>query len=110
MKETTRSPRKMVLLILASVALPAPSVQAGTVSAQLDDLILGFRASGGTGGGVNLEVDLGSVSNFYNAAPGSVIPLPELASQDLIDTYGADWATRSEEHTSELQSPMYLVC
>src|SRR5437762_10289388 len=22
----------------------------------------------------------------------------------------ADWAARSEEHTSELQSPMYLVC
>jgi PKD repeat protein len=86
----------VVVTVIGIVALPAPSVQAGTVSAQLDDLILGFRASGGTGGGVNLEVDLGSVSNFYNAAPGSVIPLPELASQDLIDTYGADWATRTD--------------
>src|SRR5437762_6211343 len=27
-----------------------------------------------------------------------------------LDERGQAWATRSEEHTSELQSPMYLVC
>src|SRR5271169_6544842 len=66
MKDTTHSHRKMVLLTLASVALLTASVQAQTVSAQQDDLILGFRATGGTGAGVNLEINLGSVSNFYN--------------------------------------------
>ena len=95
MKETTRSHRKMVLLILASVALLTPAVRAGTVSAQLDDLILGFRASGGTGAGVNLEVDLGSISNFYNGASSS-LNLSNLVIQDLIDTYGANWASRTD--------------
>src|SRR5579859_5354482 len=95
MKDTTRSHRKMVLLALASVALLTPSVRAGIVSAQQDDLILGFRATGGTGAGVNLEVDLGSVSNFYNGANDG-LTLTNLVIQDLIDTYGADWSTRTD--------------
>ena len=95
MKETTRSRRKMVLLTLASVILLTPAVRAGVVSAQQGDLILGFRATGGTGAGVNLEVDLGSVSNFYNGAYSSV-NLSSLVTQDLIDTYGANWGTRTD--------------
>src|ERR1017187_4098829 len=37
---------------------------------------------------------------------------PELAPQDLVitNTAGVIAVKRSEEHTSELQSPMYLVC
>src|SRR5437879_10435998 len=42
------------------------------------------------------------------------LPLPE-AHREVLDGYLAACATRapdfrSEEHTSELQSPMYLVC
>jgi hypothetical protein len=44
---------------------------------------------------VNLEVDLGSVSNFYNGA-NSGLTLTNLVTQDLIDTYGADWASRTD--------------
>jgi hypothetical protein len=95
MKDTTRSHRKMVLLTLASVALLTPAVRAGTVSAQQDDLILGFRATGGVGAGVNLEVDLGSVSNFYNGV-SSTLTLSNLVTRDLIDTYGANWGTRTD--------------
>ncbi len=96
MKDTTRTHRKMALLALASVALLTPSVWAQTVSVQIeDDLIVGFRATGGTGAGVNLEVDLGSISNFYNGA-NSGVTLTNLAIQDLIDTYGANWGTRTD--------------
>ena len=85
-----------IVATVGSVTLLAPAVRAQTVSAQQGDLILGFRATGGTGAGVNLEVDLGSVSNFYNATPGSTTPLPVLSSQDLVDAYGADWGTRTD--------------
>jgi len=95
MKDTTLTHRKMILLTLASVALLAPSVRSQTVSAQQGDLILGFRAAGGTGAGVNLEVDLGSVSNFYNGA-SSMLNLSGLVTQDLINTYGANWGTRTD--------------
>jgi len=94
-RDTTRSHRKMVLLALASVALLTPSVRAGIVSAQQGDLILGFRATGGAGAGVNLEVDLGSISNFYNGA-NSGLTLSNLVAQDLIDTYGANWGSRTD--------------
>ena len=86
---------KLCLLALAGAALLTPSVRAGIVSAQQDDLILGFYATGGTGAGLNLEVDLGSISNFYNGA-NSGLTLSRLASQDLIDTYGASWGSRTD--------------
>lgn len=89
MTQTTRR----CLLALASVALLTLPVRAQTVSAHQGDLILGFRATGGTGAGLNLEVDLGSISNFYNAAPDSTTPLPALVTQDLVDNYGAGWFT-----------------
>jgi hypothetical protein len=69
---------------------------AQTITPQLGDLILGFHATGGVGQALNLEVDLGSISNLYNAAPNSVIPLPELSLQDISDTYGASWSTRTD--------------
>jgi hypothetical protein len=93
MKEKIFGHRKMVLLILGSLALLTTAVHA-TVTTSLDDLILGFYATGSTGLTLNLEVDLGSVSNFYNVT-GS-IPLPALAIQDLVNTYGASWNTRTD--------------
>jgi hypothetical protein len=75
-KETTRSHRKMlVLVMLASVALLTSAVHAATLSAQLDDLVLGFRATGGQGAGLTL--------------PGLVV-------QDLVDDYGANWGSRTD--------------
>src|SRR5271157_5793059 len=95
MKDTTRRHRKMVLLALAGAALLTSPVRAGTVSAQVNDLVLAFYATGGTGAGVNLEVDLGSMSNFYDGA-NSGLTLSNLVSQDLIDAYGAGWSTRTD--------------
>ena len=89
--------RKMVLLALASAVLLIPVIHLGaqTITPRLDDLILGFRASGGTGQTVNLEVDLGNISNFYDAVAGSTNLLTALSVQDLNDAYGVNWSTRT---------------
>src|SRR5580704_8072695 len=94
MKEMILGHRKMVLLTLAGLALLTSAVQAQTVTTSLDDLILGFYATGSTGQTLNLEVDLGSISNFYNATGSFAIPA--LAVQDLVNTYGASWSTRTD--------------
>ena len=83
------------LLALASVALIATSAEAA-VTAAFPDVILGFAASGGSGAATNLEVDLGNVSQFYDAAPGSTITLTQLSPLDLAQIYGSTWFSRSD--------------
>jgi hypothetical protein len=83
------------LLALASVALIATSAEAA-VTAVFPDVVLGFAASGGSGAATNLEVDLGNVSQFYNAAPGSVTTITQLSPLDLAQIYGATWFSRSD--------------
>jgi hypothetical protein len=94
MKTTTLVHRKMALLTFVGLVLLTSAVHAQTITTALDDLILGFYATGAPGKALNLEVDLGSISNFYNAT-GS-FTLPALAVQDLVDTYGASWSTRTD--------------
>jgi hypothetical protein len=60
------------------------------------DLILGFRANGGEGAAVNLEVNLGPASQFYGAAAGTTSILTGLSVEDLKATYGEDWNTRTD--------------
>jgi hypothetical protein len=90
MKQTSHSHRKMVLLALAGIALVASAAHAQTITSSLDDLVLGFSSTA-PGQTFDLEVDLGSISNFYNAT--SSFTLPALALQDLVDTFGANWYT-----------------
>jgi hypothetical protein len=72
------------------------------------DVILGFQVitlsdtnndtlpAQGIGSGEDLEVDLGSVSKFYDATSGSSFTLPGLALADLVSTYGSNWDTRTD--------------
>jgi hypothetical protein len=89
--------RMVVLLAVAGAAFLTSVIHSGaqTITPQLDDLILGFHATGGQGQAIDLEVDLGNISNFYDAAVGSTLPLPALSLQDLSDAYGASWSTRT---------------
>lgn len=80
------------ILLAFSIALPVSA----QVSANNGDLILGFRANGGQGQNVNLEVNLGSVSQFKGLASGTTQIISGLSVADLIATYGANWATRSD--------------
>jgi hypothetical protein len=90
MKTNILNRRKMVLLALATVVLLIPAVHAQTITTSLDDLVLGFYSTA-PGQTSDLEVDLGSISNFYNAS--SSFFLPALSVQDLVDTFGANWYT-----------------
>jgi hypothetical protein len=92
--------KSKIIISSAVFALSALSASAGTsstVSANLDDAILDFRVTDGSGQGAstNLEVDLGSVSQFYNVASGG-LTLNGLTDADLIGTYGSTWFTRSD--------------
>ena len=86
----------MGLLAFASVVFLTPLVPAATIAPAMNDLILGFRATANPGQTLDLEVDLGPMSQFYSAAAGSTIPLPKLAVQDLSATFGASWFTRTD--------------
>jgi hypothetical protein len=66
------------------------------VSATFGDLILGFRASGGTGAATNLEVNIGKASLYTSAVPGTIVAVAGLSVLDLTSTYGTGWATRSD--------------
>lgn len=80
--------------LILPVALLAFASSASAITASLNDLVLGFSASGGTGSGVNLEVNLGNVSQFYN--PSGKITLTGLNVGDLVGTYGVSWNTRTD--------------
>src|SRR5437763_7510062 len=49
---------------------------------------------------------------LYNVGPITSLDAPTWNRRQFYDVTRIDWNTRgrSEEHTSELQSPMYLVC
>lgn len=80
--------------ILAALGLALPAT--AQVQTNLGDLILGFYATGGVGQNVNLEVDLGSVSQFQGKPSGTTLQISALAAADLVATYGANWATRTD--------------
>jgi len=55
-------------------------------------LVIGFEATSGTGQTTNIEVDLGSASNFTSAASGQIVNL----GSDLSTAYGSTWNTRTD--------------
>ncbi len=71
---------------LATVA----SAATGSVPVNYSDLILGFSSSNST---TNLEVNLGSVSQFTQAAAGSSFTVSNLNVADLVAVNGATWNT-----------------
>lgn len=78
---------------LACLLLLTGSAEAITVAT--GDLILGFRANGGQGAGINLEVNLGPASQYTNPATPT-FTVPGLSTLDLVSTYGSNWNTRSD--------------
>jgi len=77
------------LLGLASVAFLASSANAQLSNAGDYDVVLGFIATSGTGSGVNVEVDLGSINQFIDATPGEVIQLNSSTQLEVADLNGA---------------------
>ena len=89
--------RTMVALAFVSVALGTQAVRGDIITTQYGDLILGFQVaqSYGSNPGLasDLEIDLGPVTQSYG---GTNVIFGALAVQDLIDTYGASWSTRTD--------------
>ena len=86
----------MVLLAFASVALLTPAIHAAIITPNIGDVILGFHATGNPGQTLNLEVDLGPVSQFYGLRPGAKLPVSALSVLDLSATYGTNWYSRAD--------------
>ena len=78
-------------LALLGAALPATA----QVQANLNDLVLGFRATGGQGQTLNLEVDLGNVS-LYTHPANAPVTITRLVAADLSGTYGSAWNARTD--------------
>jgi hypothetical protein len=71
----------------AALALTASHAGATLVTAQDEDLLLCFEATGSPGSTINLEIDLGNYAS----------PLTSLnIDTDLINTYGSTWYDRSD--------------
>ena len=87
---------KIALIAAICMTTLAVSSYAGTVSASDGDILLGFRATGGTGSTLNLEVDLGSYTNFNGLVAGTTFALPQLSPLDLSGAYGSTWFQRSD--------------
>ena len=83
---------------MAGGAVLSPQAQAATVTAGVNDIILGFEALGGQGAALNLEVDLGPASRFLNAPAPFTLTSVEIGniSADLIATYGNTWFSRAD--------------
>jgi len=87
---------KKLFLTALLAALGTAITARAQVSANMSDLVLGFRATGGQGQNVNLEVNLGSAGQFIGQSSGTTLLLSRLSAVDLSATYGANWATRTD--------------
>lgn len=88
MKLTSR----LATLLVASASLLAVSAASAATYAA-GDLLLGFRATGGTGATTDYIINLGSSTTFRGAAAGTSLGT---YGTDLVATYGSNWASRSD--------------
>ena len=70
------------------------------ITANLNDLILGFRATSGQGQSINLEVDLGPISNYSGVASSANAVVTQLNVADIVAAYGSNWASRTDLYLS----------
>ena len=86
----------LTTLVVAGISMAALPAKAATFAA--GDLLVGFRATAGTGSATNLIVNIGSSSTLRdnNTTSTSLINLGNSVGTALYDTYGSDWATRTD--------------
>ena len=83
----------LTMLVVAGISVAAFPANAATITA--GDILLGFRATGGTGASSNLIVNLGQADTIYRDATSNISSIADLGTL-LTSTYGSDWATRSD--------------
>lgn len=86
--------KDLTLLALSSLGLLAGTAQAAPLSSD-GEVLIGFRATGGTGSSTNYVVDLGQVAGLTGLTEVTTLPLTGV-SADLTTIYGASWHTRTD--------------
>lgn len=79
-------------LLLAFVAQPT---QAAQVLYNTGDLILAFRATGGTGANESLLVNIGAPSTYANASGNFDLSIGSIGA-DLVTQFGSNWHERTD--------------
>lgn len=83
----------LTMLVVAGISVAAFPANAATIT--VGDVLLGFRATGGTGASSNLIVNLGQADTIYRDATSNITSVADISAL-LISTYGSDWNTRSD--------------
>ena len=86
---------KNLLTTLVVAGITAFASQASATTYVAGDLLLGFRASGGTGASSNLIVNLGQADTVYRDATSNILSVVDIGTL-LTATYGAGWDTRND--------------
>ncbi|MFM2167808.1 MAG: hypothetical protein RIS79_2179, partial [Verrucomicrobiota bacterium] len=86
---------KSLLTMLAVAGMTLFASQASATTYVAGDLLLGFRASGGTGSSTNLIVNLGQADTVYRDAISNLTNIVDIGTL-LNSTYGTGWDTRSD--------------
>ena len=84
----------MGMLALAGMALGSVTAHAQAI-ADDGDLLIGFRATAGTGSAKNYAIELGTAASLKNATTIQTFSLSGVLA-DLNSIYGATWHTRSD--------------
>ncbi len=82
------------MLVMAGISAVSFPSKAAVIAA--GDLILGFRATGGTGSTSTVMFDLGSSSSLFKNGSSISNVGPSNIGALLSSTYGSDWSTRSD--------------
>lgn len=86
---------KSLLTMLAVAGMTLFASRASATTYVAGDLLLGFRATGGTGSATNLIVNLGQADTVYRDALANITNVVDIGTL-LTSTYGAGWDTRSD--------------
>ncbi len=92
---TTTRLHHIVLLALAAISLGITSAKGQATVIAPGEIIMGFRATGGTGQSANYEIDLGPASTFRDYTTVQNIPLTGVGA-DLSSLYSASWHSRTD--------------
>ena len=89
----------LALLAFAGLGLIGSRVNAADLTYTPGDLLLGVRATAGTGAGKDYLVNLGPAASFYtNSSAGAPFAVSGLGNMvaDLNATFGSNWSTRTD--------------
>ena len=95
MKPNLKNPLRVAIAVTA-FALGGITAQAQLVNDWVaNDLLIGFRASGGTGSSDSYLVNIGTAANYNTNKTSFTLSLGGIGT-DLAAKYGSDWYTRSD--------------